>query len=119
MKTLNDEFRQLVGDAARAAGCSVCWHHANQCFMMTEGASERKWRPEASGEDSLGLAARQRITISHNEEDAPVLWVEAKSDIGGKSVICNELVAEESKRADAMRLAILRCAAAQAPKVIL
>lgn len=121
--------REILEAAARALG----WEGAEYQDMrgwgeVRYGLSEAiwseendgYWNPRVSGEDSQMLAAALRISVEHNDPYDRHPWVCA-------SVFCHgatsdqkylEDVPDESQRADRMRLAILRCAAAQAPKEV-
>lgn len=76
--------------------------------------------PRKEGADAFELAAALRISVEHNHAEETRPWVCASIDGGPlrmrKAFV--EDVPEESQRADRMRLAILRCAAAQAPKEV-
>ena len=111
--------RALIEAAARAAGIELEW-------SSVEGLSPRRlddwmtWNPRTSGQDSFDLAARLRITVEHNTPGEFHPWVCASCDLGNWKRVEKfiENVPGESQRADAMMLAILRCAAAQAPEVV-
>lgn len=59
--SINRELHEL---AAKAAGYEVTWHHANQCYMITEGASERRWLPLDDDGDSMRLAADSELVLT-------------------------------------------------------
>jgi len=65
-KVINAD-RELLELAAKAAGYEVYWHHANQCYMIVEGSSERKWKPLSNGHDSLQLAAKFLMSVWINK----------------------------------------------------
>lgn len=62
-----NKYRELLELAANAAGYMVFWHHANQCYMIVEDGSERKWKPLFNGDDSLRLAAKLLISVEINQ----------------------------------------------------
>lgn len=79
------------------------------------------WNPRNCSFDSFELAAALRISVEHNHPADNHPWVSASVDgyTPTPERACfgfMEDVPDESQRADRMRLAILRCAAAQAPK---
>lgn len=68
--SLTAEFkrRELLDSAAKAAidaGLDLFWHHANQCYMIVEGSSERKWNPQLP-DDSLVLAVLLGLAVEIN-----------------------------------------------------
>lgn len=65
-KVINAD-RELLELAAKAACYEVYWHHANQCYMIVEGSSERKWKPLSNGHDSLQLAAKLLMNVEINK----------------------------------------------------
>jgi hypothetical protein len=118
--------REMLEAAARAMG----WkdpkvHDMRGWGEVRYGLSEavfseehgEYWNPRVSGEDSQMLAAALRISVEHNHPADNHPWVCASVDgYVGRGQQFVEDVPDESQRADHMRLAILRCAAAQAPK---
>ncbi|QPS74853.1 hypothetical protein [Delftia acidovorans] len=109
--------RELLEAAARAVGCAHLgvWDDGMGCLSNGEG-----WwfDPRKEGADAFELAAALRISLEHNPPSCNRPWVCAKVDdrVSSPVQLFMEDVPEESQRADRMRLAILRCAAAQAPK---
>jgi len=94
--------REMLEAAARAAGKSQHWVvHA----LLQGGYAE-------------DLMAALRISVEHNDPYDRHPWVCASVWTDGDSSAQQYLedVPDESQRADRMRLAILRCAADQAPK---
>lgn len=57
------DHRELLELAAKAADYRVFWHHANQCHMIVEGVSERKWKPLEDSGDALRLAVAAGLRI--------------------------------------------------------
>lgn len=109
--------REMLEAAARAMGCDRVgfWDEKSRCLWDGEG-----WwfDPRNDGADSSNLAAALRISVEHSHAEEARPWVCASID-GGPLKLTKafvEDVPDESQRADRMRLAILRCAAAQAPK---
>ncbi|AOV02411.1 hypothetical protein [Delftia tsuruhatensis] len=76
------------------------------------------YEPNINGQQSFELAAALRISVEHNDPYDRHPWVCASVFCHGATADQKYLedVPDESQRADRMRLAILRCAAAQAPK---
>ncbi len=116
--------REMLEAAARAMG----WkdpevHDMRGWGEVRYGLSEavfaeeygEYWNPRVSGEDSQMLAAFLRISVEHSPADEKRPWVCASvsTNIGSTQQFMED-VPDESQRADRMRLAILRCAAAQA-----
>lgn len=109
--------REMLEAAARAVG----WGHAkyadrNRLVVAGElwvNEDIGFWNPRLSSQDSFELAAALRISVEHNPNEETRPWVCASVD-GGPMRLFIEDVPDESQRADRMRLAILRCAAAQA-----
>lgn len=111
--------REMLEAAARAVGCAHLgvWDDGMRCLSNGEG-----WwfDPRNEGSDSFELAAALRISVEHSHAEEARPWVCASID-GGPLKLTKafvEDVPDESQRADRMRLAILRCAAAQAPKEV-
>lgn len=95
--------REMLEAAARAAGKSQHWVVHS---LLQGGYAEE-------------LMAALRISVEHNHPADNHPWVCASVDgyVGpGQQFV--EDVPDESQRADRMRLAILRCAAAHAPKEV-
>lgn len=90
-----------------AGGRPTLWNRADLMFG---------WNPRHSKEQSMDLMAALRISVEHNRPTDSYGWVIASVDDGEVRSCYQENVPDESQRADRMRLAILRCAAAQAPK---
>ena len=113
--------REMLEAAARAMGLQQTgWldgHEPMQAVLVADGDYQRLWNPLNDGAQALDLAAALRINVEHNHPSDNHAWVWAGVDgyVGpGQQFV--EDVPDESQRADRMRLAILRCAAAQAPK---
>ncbi|AOV01707.1 hypothetical protein [Delftia tsuruhatensis] len=113
--------REMLEAAARAMGLQQTgWldgHEPMQAVLVADGDYQRLWNPLNDGAQALDLAAALRISVEHNhpeQEHNP--WVLATIEGPNGVVQVIEDVPDESQRADRMRLAILRCAAAQAPK---
>ncbi|WON88679.1 hypothetical protein [Delftia sp. UGAL515B_04] len=93
--------REMLEAAARAAGKSQHWVVHS---LLQGGYAEE-------------LMAALRISVEHNSNTCRQPWVRARIDVSAwEAKVYQEDVPDESQRADRMRLAILRCAAAQAPK---
>ena len=114
--------REMLEAAARAAGVEpalidqdgeIEGYDVNGDPIVLKG-----WNPRADDGDAFRLAAALRIGVEHNLPGDKHPWVCASFDPADCSQVCDfiEDVPDESQRADRMRLAILRCAAAQAPK---
>lgn len=89
-----------------------------RAYLWNLDGPARPWNPRHCGEQAMDLAAALRISVEHNHAEETRPWVCASID-GGPLMMTKafvEDVPDESQRADRMRLAILRCAAAQAPK---
>lgn len=115
--------REMLEAAARAVG----WGHAkyadrNRLVVAGElwvNEDIGFWNPRLSSQDSFELAAALRISVEHNHPADNHPWVSAGVDgYVGHAQHFVEDVPDESQRADRMRLAILRCTAAQAPKEV-
>lgn len=116
--------REMLEAAARAIGITITWDHGQEFPERVElfrGHFENyePWSPRLYSSDAFELAAALRISVEHNHAEETRPWVCATIDGGPlrmkKAFV--EDVPDESQRADRMRLAILRCAAAQAPAV--
>lgn len=115
--------REMLEAAARARGITITWEHGQEFPERVElfrGHLENyePWSPRLYNSDAFELAAALRIGVEHNLPGDKHPWVCASFDPADCSQTCDfmEDVPDESQRADRMRLAILRCAAAQAPK---
>ena len=107
--------REMLEAAARAAGYRFAWVGPDR--DTPETLEKGTWNPRAFDGDALRLAAALRISVEHNLPGDKHPWVCASFDPADCSQVCDfmEDVPDESQRADRMRLAILRCAAAQPP----
>ncbi|MGQ8875938.1 hypothetical protein ACUTR7_00390 [Delftia sp. NA_296.1] len=107
---MSTPFEMLV-----AAG-RACGHDQDPTFLPLVECGY--WNPRVDSGQSLQLAAALRISVEHNPPSCNRPWVCAKVDnrVSSPVQLFMEDVPDESQRADRMRLAILRCAAAQAPK---
>jgi len=103
-KTETQSEREMLEAAARAAGFDEKWVEFGVLYP----------------EYCMDLVAALRISVEHNHAEETRPWVCASIDGGPlrmrKAFV--EDVPDESRRWDRMRLAILRCAAAQAPKEV-
>lgn len=111
--------REMLEAAARAMGLQQTgWldgHEPMQAVLVADGDYQRLWNPLNDGAQALDLAAALRISVEHNHPADNHPWVCASVDgYVGRGQQFVEDVPDESQRADRMRLAILRCAAAQA-----
>ena len=107
--------REMLEAAARAIGLPILFENDGSAYSDWNGLP---WAPHQQDADSFRLAAALRISVEHNHAEEIRPWVCASIDGGPlrmrKAFV--EDVPDESQRADRMRLAILRCAAAQAPE---
>jgi hypothetical protein len=115
--------REMLEAAARAMGWRTWWVGSDLrgyvCHLIKTGfmVETAEWRPREDGADSFELAAALRISVEHNHPEQEFHpWVMASIEGPSGVIQIMEDVPDESQRADRMRLAILRCAAAQAPK---
>lgn len=107
---MNTTFEMLIA-AGKAAG-----HHQDPNFVpLVESGC---WNPRVDSGQCLELAAALRISVEHDHPHEPCGWVLASINGERERVSFIEDVPTEELRADRMRLAILRCAAAQAPKSV-
>lgn len=118
--------REMLEAAARAVGWEGAeyqdmqgWGEVRYGLSTAMWVNEEigYWNPRVGSHDALELAAALRISVEHNPNEETRPWVCASVD-GGPMRLFIEDVPDESQRADRMRLAILRCAAAQAPKEV-
>lgn len=113
--------REMLEAAVRAMGMQQTgWldgHEPMQAVLVADGDYQRLWNPLNDGAQALDLAAALRISVVHNDpgDNRPFVYAECCSRVGRVERFMED-VPDESQRADRMRLAILRCAAAQAPK---
>lgn len=123
--------REMTEAAARAVGLRILeaheewpddctgWVHLNTTGVLQPWDRSRcmpAWNPRHSKEQSMDLMAALRISVEHNRPTDSYGWVIASVDDGEVRSCYQENVPDEEQRADRMRLAILRCAAAQVPK---
>ncbi|MDX4957895.1 hypothetical protein [Delftia acidovorans] len=103
--------REMLIAAGRAVG-----HDQDPTFLPLVECGY--WNPRVDSGQNFQLAAALRISVEHNDPYDHHPWVCASVWTDGDSSEQQYLedVPDESQRADRMRLAILRCAAAQAPK---
>jgi hypothetical protein len=126
--------REMLEAAARARGMHVLaegepwpsecegWFFKEvdgRAYLWNLDGPARPWNPRHCGEQAMDLAAALRISVEHNHPADNHPWVSASVDgyTPTPERACfgfMEDVPDESQRADRMRLAILRCAAAQA-----
>lgn len=59
--------KQLLQDAARAAGYAVAWNDDYACMVYTDRFGFVPWRPDAYKEDALTLAERLKINIDFQD----------------------------------------------------
>ncbi|EPD35886.1 MULTISPECIES: hypothetical protein [Delftia] len=107
---------QIIEAAAKAAGVPIRRIDDGWEVSFVDSYGEA-YEPNIDNAQSFWLAAALRINVEHNHPADNRPWVSASVDgyVGpGQQFV--EDVPDESQRADRMRLAILRCAAAQAPK---
>lgn len=118
--------REMLEAAARAMGLTGYsgedWIGAYFCVPADWSVPRSepviyRWGTEDS--DSFRLAAALRISVEHNDpcDNRPFVSAECCNRVGRVERFIED-VPDESKRADRMRLAILRCAAAQPPKEV-
>lgn len=110
--------REMTAAAAAAVGLRVKWEEVHGChWIVTElGIEVRPWEPRDDKADSFDLAAALRIGVQHSPAEEKRPWVCASvCAYVGRAHQFLEDVPNELDRGAAMRLAILRCAAAQQP----
>lgn len=108
--------REMTAAAAAAMGLRVKWEDVHGCHWIVDGQGieVRPWEPRDDKADSFDLAAALRITVEHSPEEEKRPWVCASvSTHVARVQQFLEDVPTEPERGAAMRLAILRCAAAQ------
>ncbi|WP_288897389.1 hypothetical protein [uncultured Delftia sp.] len=110
--------RGMTEAAARAYRLNYYWNERLECYEVWRDGemTKRAWLPRRDDGDSFRLAAALRINVEHNHPSDKQAWVWAGIEGESEERMFLEDVPDESQRADRMRLAILRCAAAQAPK---
>lgn len=116
-KTETQSEREMLEAAAKAAGYRFGWVGLDR--DTPETLEKGTWNPRAFDGDALRLAATLRISVEHNDPHDRHPWVCASVWTDGDSSEQQYLedVPDEAQRADRMRLAILRCAAAQPPAI--
>lgn len=109
--------REMTEAAARALGLRLNWEEVHDCHWIdfNQGIASEPWTPRTDSAQCFTLAAALRISVEHNPPSDPYGWVIARIDDGQVLSSYQENVHDESQRADAMRLAILRCAASRSP----
>ena len=109
--------REMLEAAARAAGIDINLELYREGYGYVLSGKPKFWGPLANDSDSIRLAATLRISVEHSPANESRPWVCASvaTDAGSRVQQFIEDVPDESQRADRMRLAILRCAAAQPP----
>lgn len=119
--------REMLEAAARAMGWEGAeyqdmqgWGEVRYGLSTAMWVNEEigYWNPRVGSHDALELAAALRISVEHNGPDEKEPWVLAYIETEYAIERYAENVPDESQRADRMRLAILRCAAAQSPKEV-
>lgn len=126
--------REMLEAAARARGMRILvegepwpsdcvgWFSKEvngQAYLWNLDSPAGPWNPRHHGAQALDLAAALRISVEHNHPEQEFHpWVMASIEGPTGVIQVMEDVPDESQRADRMRLAILRCAAAQAPKEV-
>lgn len=108
---------QMIEAAAKAAGVPIRRIDDGWEVSFVDSYGEA-YEPNIDMAQSFWLAAALRISVEHNDPYDRHPWVCASVFCHGATADQKYLedVPDESQRADRMRLAILRCAAAQAPK---
>lgn len=106
---------EMMEAAAKAAGVAIRRIENIDSVIFVDDAGSF-WEPNINSWQSLELAATLRINVEHNHPSDNHAWVWAGIEGESEERMFLEDVPDESQRADRMRLAILRCAAAQAPK---
>lgn len=109
--------REMLEAAARAMGLQAEYESGG--LWVDDGAPDGGriyWNARHKSGDSFDLAAALRISVEHNDPYEKEPWVLAYIETEYAIERYAENVPDESQRADRMRLAILRCAAAQSPK---
>ncbi|WEM00081.1 MULTISPECIES: hypothetical protein [Delftia] len=116
-KTETQSEREMLEAAAKHVGISGDYEDG-KIWCLNFIGNLVAWDPRGQGHCSQELQAVCRISVEHNDPHDRHPWVCASVWTDGDSSEQQYLedVPDESQRADRMRLAILRCAAAQAPK---
>lgn len=115
-KTETQSEREMLEAAAKHVGISGDYEDG-KIWCLNFVGNLVAWDPRGQGHCSQELQAVCRISVEHSPADEKRPWVCASvSNHLGRTEQFMEDVPDESQRADRMRLAILRCAAAQAPK---
>ena len=111
--------REMLEAAARAVGMQAEYEAGGMWVDDgVSGGGRIYWNARHKSSDSWDLVAALRISVEHNGPDEKEPWVLAYIETEYAIERYAENVPDESQRADRMRLAILRCAAAQAPKTV-
>ncbi|WP_052862730.1 MULTISPECIES: hypothetical protein [Delftia] len=100
--------REMLEAAASAAGLKITFDEVGTAHTQWNGLP---WEPIRRNDDSFRLAAALRIGLEHSAPGIEKPWVAARFKDERREILCNEPVCNESERAEAMRMAILRCAA--------
>lgn len=112
--------REMLEAAARAMGWEGAeyqdmqgWGEVRYGFSTAMWVNEEigYWNPRVGSHDALELAAALRISVEHSAPGIEKPWVAARFKDERREILCNEPVCDESERGEAMRMAILRCAA--------
>lgn len=118
--------REMLEAAARAIGLKInekaqaeydSLDPATASLWIWIRNGSMAWNPRNNSAESFALAAALRISVEHNHPADHEPWVSAsveRIDMCMGVQCFMEDVPDESQRADRMRLAILRCAAAHA-----
>lgn len=99
--------RELEEFAAKAAGYSIYWHHADQSHHIEIGGSDRKWRPlKVDDGDALRLAVDLYMAIDViNDLDVAASVVTSN---GSLAFVVEPIGSDKYK---AVRCAVVRVAA--------
>jgi len=99
--------RELEEFAAKAAGYSIYWHHADQSHHIEIGGSDRKWRPlKVDDGDALRLAVKLEMNLYVQKGKA---IAEICSDSDEPNIVITMLHKDDA--IGAMRSAIVHAAA--------
>jgi hypothetical protein len=102
--------RELLTKAAKAAGYTLD-ADCDRTDVRDNGGGPLRWNPKTDDGDSMRLAVRLKINVTHNHQAQTPLWVDAGAANYSGWI---ETFEDESQRADLTRLAILQAAAEMA-----
>lgn len=103
--------RELLEAAARAAGIELIDYCTKVVICYYSKQTQSPWNPLTDDGDALRLAVKLLLTIQQRDDHVKVGWQGCVEWIGEEWVPC-----DEACRGKATRRAIVRAAAATAPK---